>query len=84
MLLKPSYLFFSDSGGFGKSCLINLLTNQFRKCSSIKTAHQINHVLLLTPTVVLSNNINGTTMHSTLGIPSRGRLYTFYIRYTVL
>ena len=40
-----TFLFiFSGSGGVEKSCLINLFTNQFQTCSSIKAAHQINHV----------------------------------------
>ena len=68
--INPLHLFISGSGGVGKSHLIKTLyqtlTKLFCYCNGDPNKPK---VLLLAPTGVAAVNIEGTTIHTSLGIP---------------
>ena len=72
---KPFYLFFSDSGGFGKSHLIKTIYHAINKVFLYRSGDPGKpRALLLAPTGVAAININRNTIHSGLHIPCRGKI----------
>ena len=70
---KPFHIFLSGNGGIGKSYVIKTTLQALTK-----TLYRLNNpekvpVILLSPTGVFAVNINGTTIHSGLGITGRGK-----------
>ena len=74
--IKPFNLFLTGGGGVGKSHLLTTIYNSVTKVLSYKNGHpDKKKILVLAPTGVASININGTTIHSGLSIPTKGKLY---------
>ena len=74
--IKPFYLFLTGGGGVGKSHLLTTIYNALSK----QLIYQGNEpsksrILVLAPTGVAAINVNGTTIHSGLNIPTRGKLF---------
>ena len=64
------HLFISGSGGVGKSHLIKTLYQALTKLFSYRTGDPNKpRMLLIAPTGVAAINIEGTTIHTGLGIP---------------
>ena len=71
----PFHLFLSEDGGFGKLHLIKTIFHSVSKLFFYQDGSpDKSRVLLLTPTNVAVINVNGTTIHSVLNIPSRSKL----------
>lgn len=68
--IDPIHIFLSGAGGCGKSHLLNTLYQALSKLFSYRSA-DINKtkVLRMAPTGIAAININGTTIHTALGIP---------------
>ena len=72
--MEPLHIFLTGQGGCGKSHLVKTIFHALSKLLLRKGADPDKpRVLLLAPTGVAAVNINGTTIHSGLGI--RGKLY---------
>ena len=70
----PLNLFITGGAGTGKSHLIKTLSASISKTLSYGSSSiEKPNVLLLAPTGVAAVNINGTTIHSALGIPVEAR-----------
>ena len=68
--IKPLYAFITGNGGCGKSHLIRTIYHSLaKKLSNRAMSSDEPKVLFLAPTGVLAINIDGTTMHTGLGIP---------------
>ena len=71
--VEPFYIFLSGSGGTGKSHVIKTI---YQAITKTLLYHATNpekpRVLLLGPTGIAAININGTTVHSGLGIFTEG------------
>ena len=67
--VQPLYLFLTGNGGCGKSFLVKCLYEALNKVLSYKGDNSKTKVLLLASTGVAAININGTTIHTGLGIP---------------
>ena len=68
--LEPLHIFISGSGGVGKSHLIKTLYQSLTKLFSYRTGDPNKpRMLLIAPTGVAAINIEGTTIHTGLGIP---------------
>jgi len=66
----PLNLFVTGGAGTGKSHLIKTIFAAASKTLSYGSSHiEKPNILLLAPTGVAAVNINGTTIHSALGIP---------------
>ena len=73
--VKPFRLFLSGGGGCGKSHLIKTVHGAVSKLFLIQSGCPDKpRILVLAPTGVAAININGTTIHSALHIPCRGKL----------
>ena len=68
--IKPLYIFLTGGAGTGKSHLIKTIYHALTKVFSYR-AMTLNKpkVMLLAPTGVAAVNIDGTTIHTSLGIP---------------
>ena len=74
--VKPFNLFKSSSGGVRKSHLIKTIYQSETKLLQYHGGSpEKPRVLILAPTGVASINVNGTTVHSVLGLPCRGKLF---------
>ena len=69
---QPFHIFFSSSGGTGKSHVIKTIFQALTKTYHSNNPKNI-RLLLLGPTGISSVNINGLTIHSGLGITSHGK-----------
>ena len=68
--IKPLYVFITGNGGCGKSHLIRTIYHSLTKTLSNQAMSSDKpKVLLLAPTGVAAINIDGTTIHTGLGIP---------------
>ena len=67
--IEPLYIFLTGNGGCGKSFLIKCMFEALNKLFSYKGDNSKANVMLLAPTGVAAININGTTLHTGLGIP---------------
>ena len=66
----------SGSAGVGKSHLVKTIYQAVSKLLQYHdTSSEKPRVLILAPTGVASINVNGTTIHSALNLPCRGKLY---------
>ena len=71
----PFHLFVSVDGGCRKSHLIKTVYHSLSKFFLCQSGSPVKpNVLVLAPTGVAAININGTTIHSGLNIPCRGKL----------
>ena len=71
----PFYIFLSGSGGTGKSHVIKTIYQAVTKTLLYHSSDLDKpRVLLLGPTGISAVNINGTTIHSGLGIPLHGNM----------
>ena len=69
-------MFLSGSAGVGKSHLVKTIHQAVSKLLQYHgTSPEKPRVLILAPTGVASINVNGTTIHSALNLPYRGKLY---------
>ena len=68
---QPFHIFFSSSGGTGKSYVIKTIFQALTKTYSNNPKNV--RLLLLGPTGISAVNINGLTIHSGLGITSHGK-----------
>ena len=66
--LKPLQIFLSAAGGCGKSYLVKCLYNVLNKLLSRKGDASKAKILLLAPTGVAAINIDGTTIHTGMGL----------------
>jgi len=66
--LHPLLIFLTAAGGCGKSYLVKCLYNVLQKLLSRKGVISKAKIMLLAPTGVAAININGTTVHTGLGI----------------
>jgi len=67
--IKPLQIFLTGNGGCGKSLLIRCMYSALNKLLYYHGDISKAKVMLLAPTGVASININGTTIHTGLGIP---------------
>ena len=67
--LKPLQIFLSAAGGCGKSYLVKCMYNVLNKLLNRKGDASKAKILLLAQTGVAAINIDGTTIHTGLGIP---------------
>ena len=66
----------SGSAGVGKSHLVKTIHQAVSKLLQYHGTSPVKpRVLILAPTGVASINVNGTTIHSALNLPCRGKLY---------
>ena len=73
----PLQLFVTGGAGAGKSHLIKTIYASVSKTLAYGSSHiEKPTVLLLAPTGVAAINVNGTTIHSALGIPIECRGFT--------
>ena len=71
----PFHIFLSGGGGYGKSHLIKTIYHSINKVFLYQSENpEKPRVLVLAPTGVSAININGSTIHSGLNIPCRGKL----------
>ena len=74
--IEPFYLFLTGGGGVGKSHLLTTIYNAVSKELIYKgNEPSKSRILVLAPTGVAAVNVNGTTIHSGLNIPTRGKLF---------
>ena len=74
--ILPFNLFLTGSGGCGKSHLIKTIYHSITKLLLFHGGNPDKiRVLVLAPTGVAAINIDGTTIHSGLNIPCRGKLF---------
>ena len=74
--IDPFKLFVTGGGGVGKSHLLITIVHSVRKILMYKGGEPSKErILVLAPTGVAAVNVNGTTLHSGLVIPTRGKLY---------
>ena len=67
--IEPLHIFLTGNGGCGKSFLVKCMYEALNKLLSYKGDNSKAKVMLLAPTGVAAININGTTIHTGLGIP---------------
>ena len=67
--VQPLCIFLTGNGGCGKSFLVKCLYEALNKVLSYNGDNSKTKVMLLAPTGVAAININGTTIHTGLGIP---------------
>ena len=68
--INPLHIFVTGGGGCGKSHLVKTIYHSLQKTFSFKNGDpEKARVTLLAPTGVAAVNIDGTTVHSGLGIP---------------
>ena len=67
--IEPLHIFLTGNGGCGKSFLIKCMYEALHKLLSYKGDNTKANVMLLAPTGVAAININGTTIHTGLGVP---------------
>ena len=73
-IVKPFNLFMSGSGGVRKSHLIKTTYQSVTKLLQFHNGSlEKSVVLILAPTGIAGINDNGTTVHSALGLPCRGK-----------
>ena len=71
----PFHLFISGDGGCGKSHLTETIYHSVNKLFLYQSQRPVkSRVFVLAPTGVAAFNMNGTTIHSGLNIPCRGKL----------
>ena len=74
--VKPFHIFLTGGGGVGKSHLIKTIYMSINKVLMYKGGNpEKPRILLLAPTGVAAVNIDGTTIHTALGINVGGKLY---------
>ena len=74
--VKPFYIFITGGTGVRKSHLIETIYMLLSKVLIYKVGElEKSRILLLAPTRVAAININGTNIHSRLGINVGGKLY---------
>ena len=70
--IQPLYIFITGGAGTGKSHLIKTIYNSLLKLFSFRaTTLEKPKVLLIAPTGVAAVNIDGTTIHTALGLPCK-------------
>ena len=75
--VKLFYVFITGGAGVGKSHMIKTIYMSLSKVLMYKGGELDKpRILLLAPTGVAAININGTTIHSGLGINVGGKLYS--------
>ena len=68
---EPMYIFITGSAGCGKSHLLTTICLTLKKALSYRSgSSEKEKILMLAPTGVAAINIDGTTIHSALGIPA--------------
>ena len=75
-VVDPFHIFLTGGGGVGKSHLLTTIYHCLTKLLMYKGGEPSKErILILAPTGVAAINVNGTTIHTGLKIPTRGKLF---------
>jgi len=74
--IEPFYIFLTGGGGVGKSRVLTTIYHSVSKLLMYRGGEpDKKRILVLSPTGVATVNVDGTTIHTGLGIQTRGKYF---------